>query len=243
MIEVGRVDAIFRYPVKSMAGQSLEHANLGWHGIPGDRRLALRRINDVGGFPWLTATKLPALLRFAPADTDIEGAIPEYVRTPSGALLPVFGEELAAEITRLNKAPVQMLHFRNGIFDETPISILSSDTAQEIGRLAEHSADIRRFRPNIVVRLLTPVAFAEDEWVGGSLSFGTGNEAAVVSVTMRDERCSMINLDPESAEPTPELLKAVVRTHANTAGVYCTVTRTGEIAVGQRIFFRASAAT
>ena len=58
-IHVGQVEAIFRYPVKSMAGERLEAATLGWHGVDGDRRLALRRIDDRSGFPWLTASKLP----------------------------------------------------------------------------------------------------------------------------------------------------------------------------------------
>ena len=61
-IEIGRVEAIFRYPVKSMAGERLEVANLGWHGLDGDRRLAFRRIDDRSGMPWLTASKLPDLL-------------------------------------------------------------------------------------------------------------------------------------------------------------------------------------
>ncbi len=43
-IEIGQVEAIFRYPVKSMRGEPLEAANLGWHGLEGDRRLAFRRI-------------------------------------------------------------------------------------------------------------------------------------------------------------------------------------------------------
>ena len=60
------MEAIFRYPVKSMAGESLETAELGWHGLEGDRRLALRRMEDRSGFPWLQASKLPDLLRFAP---------------------------------------------------------------------------------------------------------------------------------------------------------------------------------
>jgi uncharacterized protein YcbX len=61
-LEIGQVEAIFRYPVKSMGGERLETANLGWHGLDGDRRLALRRIGDRGGFPWLTASKLPELI-------------------------------------------------------------------------------------------------------------------------------------------------------------------------------------
>jgi hypothetical protein len=59
VIEIGQVEAIFRYPVKSMAGEQLEAANLGWHGLDGDRRLALRRMENRSGMPWLTASKLP----------------------------------------------------------------------------------------------------------------------------------------------------------------------------------------
>ena len=66
LIEIGHVEAIFRYPVKSMGGERLEVANLGWHGLDGDRRLAFRRSNEHSGFPWLTASKLPELLLFAP---------------------------------------------------------------------------------------------------------------------------------------------------------------------------------
>lgn len=63
-IKIGEVEALFRYPVKSMSGERLEVADLGWHGLDGDRRLAFRRVDDRGGFPWLTATKLPELLLF-----------------------------------------------------------------------------------------------------------------------------------------------------------------------------------
>jgi uncharacterized protein YcbX len=65
-LEIGHVEAIFRYPVKSMRGDRLASAALGWYGIDGDRRLALRRVGDRSGFPWLTATSFPALLLFSP---------------------------------------------------------------------------------------------------------------------------------------------------------------------------------
>lgn len=65
-IEIGHIEAIFRYPVKSMRAERLEAARLGWHGIDGDRRLAFRRLDDRSGFPWLTASKLPDLLLFTP---------------------------------------------------------------------------------------------------------------------------------------------------------------------------------
>jgi len=127
---------------------------------------------------------------------------------------------------------------RHGIFDEASISVIASDTVREISQLAGRSLDVRRFRPNILVRLLRPVPFQEDEWVGGVLSFGEGNDAPAITVTLRDERCAMLNLDPDTAIPAPEVLKAVVRAHQNTAGIYGAVTRTGRLAVGQTIFLR-----
>jgi uncharacterized protein YcbX len=241
LIEIGQVEALFIYPVKSMAGERLETANLGWHGLDGDRRLALRRIEGRSGMPWLTAGKLPDLLRFVPHRQDnAQGDIPTHIRTPDGAVLPVFGEDLAKEIGRRHGAPVQMMHLRHGIFDEGAISVIASDTAREIGRLAGRSLDLRQFRPNIVVRLLRSSPFQEDEWLGGVLSFGEGEDAPAIAVTMRDERCSMVNLDPDSASPAPEVMKAIVRANQNNAGIYGTVTRVGRLAVGQTIFLRAA---
>ena len=240
---IGQVEAIFRYPVKSMGGERLEVAELGWHGLEGDRRLAFRRMEDRTGFPWLSASKLPGLLLFAPhrRDDGAQGELPTHVRTPDGEEMPVFGEDLAAEVGRRLGAPVQMMRLNHGIFDEASISVIASETVREIGRLAGHVADVRRFRPNVVVRLLRPVPFQEDEWVGGVLSFGEGDDAPAIAVTMRDVRCSMVNFDPDSAAPAPELLKAVVREHQNTAGIYGTVTRTGRLAVGQTIVLHGAA--
>src|SRR6266513_6386122 len=163
-IEIGHVEAIFRYPVKSMGGERLEAAELGWHGLDGDRRLAFRRIDDRSGFPWLTASKLPDLLLFAPHREDgAQGELPTHVRTPDGEEMPVFGEDLATEIGRRCGAPVQMIHLDHGIFDEATISVIALDTVREIGRLAARNLDVRRFRPNVLVRLLRAVPFQEDE--------------------------------------------------------------------------------
>jgi uncharacterized protein YcbX len=242
LIEIGHVEAIFRYPVKSMGGERLEVANLGWHGLDGDRRLAFRRIDNRSGMPWLTASKLPDLLLFAPRPLE-DGAqrdLPTHIRTPDGEELPVFGEDLATEVGRRYGAPVEMMQLRYGIFDEASISVIASDTVREIGRLAGRSLDVRRFRPNVLVRLLRPTPFQEDGWLGGLLSFGERDDAPAIAVTMRDIRCSMVNLDPESARPAPEVMKAVVRANQNNAGIYGAVTRTGRLAVGQTIFLQAS---
>ena len=194
-------------------------------------------MEEHGGFPWLTASKLPELIHFTPLR--LEGgngaALPTHVRTPEGDELPLFGEALATEVGRRHGAPVQMTHLRSGIFDEASISVITSETAREIGRLAGTSADTRRFRPNVVVRSASGIPFEEDEWLGGVLTFGEADDAPAVSVTMRDERCVMVNLDPDGGRPAPEVLKAVVRANQNCAGIYASVTRIWRVSVGQAV--------
>ena len=219
------VEAIFRYPIKSMAGEKLDSAQIGWHGVEADRRFAVRLVGESGGFPWLTASKLPELLRFTPL-------LPDRVRAPDGRELAIRGEELAAEITRLYGKPVEIMRIDHGIFDEGTISVIAASTVAAI------APDVRRFRPNLLIRTDEARAFEDNDWVGSILSFG--DDGPVLSVTQRDERCAMVNLDPDSAASDPNVLKTVVRMNDNKAGVYATVMRTGRVVVGQRVSIMAA---
>src|SRR5690242_20813254 len=100
-VEIGHIQAIYRYPVKSMAGVALERTQLGWYGLEGDRRFAFRRVAEQGGFPWLTAGKLPALLLYKPVrqDTAQDNDLPSHVMTPEGKMLELRSTELRDEIT------------------------------------------------------------------------------------------------------------------------------------------------
>ena len=242
-IKIGEVEKLFRYPVKSMKGETVDVANLGWHGVDGDRRLAFRRIDDRGGFPWLTASALPELILFAPQRraTAVDGELPTHVLTPEGDELAVFGQELAAEIGHRHGSAVEMTHLNRGVFDEASISVIASATVSEVARLAAQPPDVRRFRPNVLIASTRSVPFEEDEWVGGVLSFGETSEGAAIAVTNRDERCSMVNFDPDSGRPAPGVLKAIVQARDNKAGVYGAVVRRGRVVVGQSIFFEAAA--
>jgi uncharacterized protein len=238
-LKIGEVEALYRYPVKSMMGERLDVADLGWHGLDGDRRLAFRRVGDRGGFPWLTATKVPELILFVPQrrGPTANGDLPTHVRTPEGQELAVFGQELAREVGHRHGSPVEMTHLNRGIFDEACISVITSATVSEVARLAAQRPDVRRFRPNILIASMRSVPFEEDEWMGGVLWFGETKERAAIGVTNRDERCSMVNFDPDSARPNPEVLKAIVRMRDNKVGVYGAVIRRGRVAVGQPVFF------
>ncbi len=234
-MELGRINGIFRYPVKSMAGELLDVAKLSWHGIEGDRRLAFRRLTDKSGFPWLTASKLPQLLLYKPfgLDSNIAELFPTHVRTPDGNEYELRSNELREEVSRQYGSDVELMNLKHGIFDESPISVISLGTVHSVERESGREVDLRRFRPNIVIETARAEPFEEDSWVGRTLIFGEGNSGAAVGVTMRDERCVMLNLDPDTAERDSEVMKTVVRMNENYAGVYGTVIRAGELRVGQ----------
>jgi uncharacterized protein YcbX len=95
--------------------------------------------------------------------------------------------------------------------------------------------DRRRMRANIVIETDNVDPFLENDWVGATIMFGDGAESPAVSVTSRDERCVMVNLDPDTGRQDARVMKAVVRMNGNCAGVYATVVRTGTIHVGQTV--------
>jgi uncharacterized protein len=239
-IELGRISAIFRYPVKSMAGQLANSAWLGWHGLDGDRRFAFPRLADPSGFPWLTASRLPELLLYQPygRDTSAEEPLPTHVRTPEGADFELRGAELRDDVSHRHGSDVELMRLNQGIFDEASVSVIDVGTIRGIEREVGRGLDHRRFRPNILVEAKGDDSFGEDGWVGGRLVFGAIESGAAVSVTMRDKRCMMINLDPDTAKQDPAVMKAVVRMNENNAGVYGTVIRAGEISIGQHVWLK-----
>lgn len=236
-IHLGHIHELVRYPIKSMAGVPTAAAFLGWHGLQGDRRYAFRRLDEKGGFPWLTASKLPELLLYHPTGLDehIEEPAPTHVRTPAGELLEIGSAELQRRISEQFGSPVELMRLKHGIFDDASISIINLPTMGAICQAAGLPLDTRRFRANIVVNATATEPFLEDGWVGGKLVFGDEETGPMVHVTMRDLRCMMINLDPYTAQQDPTVMKAAVRLNQNNAGAYGTVVRTGELRAGDAV--------
>ena len=234
---IGTIKALYRYPVKSMAGESLATAQLGWHGIEGDRRFAFRRIQEMGGFPWLSAGRLPALIRYLPYSAVAgNGVPPTHVRTPSGDELELSGAALRQELSAAHGAEVELMQLKHGMFDEAQLSLITTNTIETIAARAGCDLDVRRFRPNILVETSSDAPFPEDAWIGKLIVFGEQPEAAAMSIAQRDVRCAMLNLDPETGLSTPQILKATVQANQNCAGVYGAPFRTGELKVGDQVF-------
>jgi uncharacterized protein YcbX len=235
---VGRIAALYRHPVKSMGAQPLTGATIDRYGITGDRRFALRRRGDEGGFPWLTAGKLPALVGYRVESCDEHGA-PASLRSPSGEIVACEADAISDHFRRAHGVEVELMHLRQGIFDCAGVSILTLQTLASLEAMCGMQLDVRRFRPNVVVDTgAEGVLYPENEWVGWSLAFGDPSTGARVSVTELDERCAMINIDPDDGHITPQILKAVVKQRDNFTGVYTTPTRPGECAVGEVVYAR-----
>ena len=237
IVRLGQVHELARYPVKSMGGVATASAFLGWHGFQGDRRFGFRRLNDSSGFPWLSASRLPELLLYQPLglDENAEEPTPTHVRTPEGVELAIGSAELQESVAEKLGSRVELMKLKHGIFDDASVSVINLATIAAIGREAGQDLDTRRFRANIVIATESTEAFVEDSWIGGQLVFGSAETGPTVSLTVRDPRCVMINIDPDTAQQDPRIMKAAVRLNDNDAGAYGTVTRTGQISVGDSV--------
>ena len=234
---IGHIHELVRYPVKSMAGIPTHSAYLGWHGLNGDRRFSFRRLNVNGGFPWLSASRLPELLLYHPLGVEENAGepTPTHVRTPEGLTLKLGSEELNQSISEKFGSAVELMNFKHGIFDEASVSVINLATISAIGRDLETKLDTRRFRANILIDSDITEPFFEDGWIGGTLVFGNTEVGPMVSMTQRDLRCVMLNLDPDTSKSDSSVMKSVIRLNENHAGAYGTVTRTGQLTVGQSV--------
>jgi len=226
---VGRVVALFRYPVKSMAAEELDRVQVAWHGLAGDRRWAFIRAGQVrSGFPWLTIRQRPELARYQPrlAEPDRPDASPVLVRTPAGRELDVAAPELAAELGR----GVRVIKQDRGIFDTLPVSLLSRQTLAGLGRLAGTDLTPGRFRPNLV--LDAPGGdFPEDAWVGRVLRVG----GLRLRVDKPDQRCVVVTIDPVTLARNRSVLRVIARERAALLGVYASTVEPGLITVGDPV--------
>ena len=229
MTVVGRIAALWRYPVKSMAGEKLEKTEVSWHGVAGDRRWAFVRDGQVrSGFPWLTMRELPQLAHYRPrfADPGRPDASVTLVQRPSGGELEVADPALAAELG----PGVRVIKQNRGVFDTMPLSLLTTRTLASLGRLAGTDLAPERFRPNLLVDALSG-DFPEDGWVGRILRVG----GLRMRVDQRDQRCVMVTIDPVTLDRDPAILRAIARERDARLGVYGSTVQPGAVAVGDPV--------
>ena len=258
MAVIGKVESLWRYPVKSMRGDELNEAFVGFAGVYGDRLFAFRSSERPKGFPYLTGREQMKMLLYRPrfrhpgkaaippnlteAEDIAPGLNPVFadpadlavdVETPSGEVLSIDDPALARMLNeRREWNPFTLLRSERAMTDCRPVSLFSVQTARRLGEELGIDLDKRRFRANIFMDLASTTGFAEDEFVGRTLRIGA---KAVVSILERDPRCAMITIDPDTAERNPDILGKVTKAHDGKAGVYGAVLVEGLVRVGDDI--------
>ncbi len=237
-VEVGVVKELYRFPVKSMRGEALAEAHGYWHGLDGDRRYAFVRSDNRSGFPWLTGRHLPQLLQYTPRYTlpDDVADSPVEVELPDGRILPIDAPELNQELADAYGKPVNLIKIGRGAFDSQVISVMSTatvaDLSETIGTAVGGKISPLRFRQNIIIDPFDDQPFVEERWLDSSLVFGNAPDGLRLRLNRRIQRCVMINIDPETSEKEPAVLKTVAQTRQNCAGVYGSTEHPGMIRVG-----------
>lgn len=224
---VATVVDVWRYPVKSMAAEPLDSVEVSWHGLLGDRRWAfVRPGSERNGFPWHTIRENPAMSLFRPRL--VEPGRPDHssveVLTPDGRILGITDPALADALG----PGVRVLRLHTGAFDSMPVSVITTATVAAVCDRADVVSEPLRFRPNVLVDTGSTEPFTEDAWVGATLQIGD----ATLRVDRHDERCIVVNCDPETGKTSPEVLRVVGREHGARAGVYGSTSRPGEVAPG-----------
>jgi uncharacterized protein len=229
MTVVGRVAALWRYPVKSMSAENLDAVEVSWHGLAGDRRWAFIRAGQArSGFPWLTMREHAELAHYRPrfAEPDRPNASATIVGTPAGVELDVADPALAAELG----PGVRVIKQDRGVFDTMPLSLLTTQTLAGLGRLVGADLAATRFRPNLLVEASGP-DFPEDAWVGRVLRVG----GLRMRVDQRDKRCVMVTIDPVTLRRDPAILRVIARERDTRLGVYGSTVEPGPVAVGDPV--------
>lgn len=231
---IGRVVGLWRYPVKSMAGEALAESDVSWHGLSGDRRWALvRGDSSRSGFPWLTLRERSDLCRYRPffVDPTQPDKSRTMVTTPGGERFDVVDPALLDSLG-VEDCGVRVIKHDRGLFDTFPLSLITTQTIAELAKRVGLPLAVERFRPNLLVEAADSAPFIEDQWVGRVLQIGTLR----MRVDKRDGRCVVITIDPETQQRDTDILKTVARERQGCLGVYGSTIEPGRVLVGDEVF-------
>jgi len=207
-----QISHLWRYPVKSMAGERLERACLGLNGIPGDRRLYVvderERIVSARTKPRLLAHR--ATLG-SDGDVLVDG-------------LPWRSPEVAAAVQAAAGPGARLVAAAgNERFDVLPLLVATDGAIEAFGR------DPRRLRPNIVVSGVD--GLAERGWQWSLLAAG---EAVIALADLR-ERCIMTTWDPDTLAQNVDVLRHIRANFDGTLALNGWAGREGCIAIGDEV--------
>ncbi len=207
-----QISELWRYPVKSMAGERLESARLEELGVPGDRVLY---VVDARGEIVSSRTK-PGLLRHQATITAEGGVLVDG--------LPWTHSNVAEAVRAAAGPDARLVEARSGErFDILPLLVATD------GAIADFGYDGRRLRPNLVIGGVA--GLEERDWEGKQLEVG----AAVIALAELRARCIMTTWDPDTGEQDVEVLRRIRSRFDGRLALNASVARPGEIALGDEV--------
>ena len=241
---------IWRYPVKSMAGQPLAETELTEAGVPGDRQFALA--HGAGDFDpaapaWRPKGNFVNLVR-----TEAMAGLSAGYTSGTGTLSIRRGEAVVAEANTRDpygvaglalalsnllgdaaRGQIRLAHADGVVFSDAPtplISIVNLDSVRDLAARSGFAVDHRRFRGNLVIGGLRP--WGEFDWSGRQAQLG----AASVRIVEPIVRCAATHVDPDTARRDLDVVGALERTFGHVEmGVYAEVVTPGRIAAGDTV--------
>jgi len=207
-----RVAEIWRYPVKTMAGETLQRARVGPLGVEGDRVV---HVED-GQARVITSRSHPRFLGH-------KGTL-----GPDGEPLvdgqPWNGPEVAARVVDIVGPGAELVRY-DGVerFDVLPLLVATD------GAIAAFGHDRRRLRPNLVIGGVE--GLAEREWPGGCLRIGK----VLIGVQALRTRCIMTAYDPDTLVRDKEITGSIFRRFGGKLALNCFVIEGGDITVGDEV--------
>ena len=203
---------IWRYPVKTLAGEKLRRVALGPLGIEGDRVV---HVEDARGRV-ITSRTHPRFLGHGGA----LGARGEILVDGR----PWDSPEVAADVRDIAGPGARLMRYEGAErFDMLPLLVATD------GAIAAFGHDHRRLRPNLVIAGVE--GMAERAWPGASLRIGK------VRIGVRDlrQRCIMTSFDPDTQTQDKEITHGIFRRFDGRLALNCFVIEGGEIAVGDEV--------
>jgi uncharacterized protein YcbX len=205
------VAGLWRYPVKTLAGERLVTATVGHEGIYGDRLVWVlgpegvrtsRKHYRLLGLTGTLSQRGHALINSHPWES------PEALALVKRA---------AGDDAWLEAAPA------SDRFDVLPLLVATDGAVAAFGR------DVRRLRPNIVIGGVE--GLDEREWPGAELHIGD----LVVRLDSLSARCPMTTVDPDTLERDPEVLRDIGRRFGGRLALNAEVVHSGTIAIGDPV--------
>ena len=208
------VRELWRYPVKSMAGERLEEADLRLTGIAGDR---LVQVRHAGTERVITSRTAPRLLGLAGTWDGVAGA-PRVNGLPwrSRAVQTLVREAAGAEARLVRDDGA-------GRFDVLPLLVATD------GAIAALGVDHRRLRPNLVLGGVE--GLAERSWPGRRLRIGP----VLIQIASLRQRCVMTTFDPDTQVQDVGVLRRIVEEFDGRIALDCAILEAGTIRVGDAV--------